>query len=93
MEYSVTHPHEPEIPPALDSEGRCRVCGLMVQRDEAEARIRDLEAQVKAADRLREAGWKLVEALPTNPQAKVQALLEWEAASNHFRSLRSREGT
>lgn len=28
--YSNQHPHEPEIPPVLDEEGRCRVCQLLV---------------------------------------------------------------
>lgn len=31
--YSMKHPHEPQIPPALDAEGRCLVCGLLVERD------------------------------------------------------------
>jgi hypothetical protein len=31
--YSPRHPHEPEIPPALDAEGRCLICGLFVERD------------------------------------------------------------
>lgn len=25
---SERHPHEPQVPPALDAEGRCLVCGL-----------------------------------------------------------------
>jgi hypothetical protein len=36
LTYDPRHPHEPEIPPALDAEGRCLVCGLMVRREEAE---------------------------------------------------------
>lgn len=39
-QYSTKHPHEPEIPPALDKEGRCRVCGLLVRIDEAVALLR-----------------------------------------------------
>jgi hypothetical protein len=31
--YSFKHPHEPEIPPAYDSDGRCLVCKLTVQVD------------------------------------------------------------
>lgn len=37
---SDKHPHEPEIPPALDEEGRCLVCGLAVQLGEAERVLR-----------------------------------------------------
>ena len=31
--YSTVHPHEPGIPPALDEEGRCLVCLLLVGND------------------------------------------------------------
>jgi hypothetical protein len=31
--YSTKHPHEPEIPPSFDEEGRCLVCCLIVERD------------------------------------------------------------
>ena len=34
---SPKHPHEPEIPPTLDSEGRCLVCGLLCQIDKITA--------------------------------------------------------
>jgi hypothetical protein len=37
--YSPTHPHEPAIPPALDSEGRCLVCRLLVERDELKRQL------------------------------------------------------
>ena len=30
-EYSTKHPHEPEIPATYDDEGRCLICGLLVQ--------------------------------------------------------------
>lgn len=30
---SDKHPHEPEIPPVLDDEGRCRICGLLLAGD------------------------------------------------------------
>lgn len=40
---SPLHPHEPGIPPALDSEGRCRVCGLLVKLDVASDRARRAE--------------------------------------------------
>lgn len=43
--YSEKHPHEPEIPPALDAEGRCLVCVLLVKLERAEAeRDKALEA-------------------------------------------------
>jgi hypothetical protein len=32
---SEQHPHEPEIPPALDGEGRCLVCRLFVALEDA----------------------------------------------------------
>ena len=41
--YSTEHPHEPEIPPAFDPEGRCLVCGLMVEIDALRARVAALE--------------------------------------------------
>src|SRR3990167_8139701 len=34
-QYSTRHPHEPAIPPAYDAEGRCLVCVLIVERDDA----------------------------------------------------------
>ena len=36
-EYSERHPHEAEIPPTVDDEGRCLVCLLTVAREDAEA--------------------------------------------------------
>jgi len=32
-EYSTKHPHEPDIPPTLDAEGRCRVCAMITERN------------------------------------------------------------
>lgn len=34
-EYNPRHPHEPAIPPAFDSEGRCLVCVLLEAEREA----------------------------------------------------------
>jgi len=34
--YSDRHPHEPEIPPVYDDEGRCVICGLLVRVERAE---------------------------------------------------------
>ncbi len=35
--FDPRHPHEPEIPPTLDAEGRCLVCGLSVRLQAAES--------------------------------------------------------
>lgn len=37
--HSPLHPHEPEIPPAPDGEGRCLVCALDVDRDRYHAAL------------------------------------------------------
>lgn len=44
---SDQHPHEPGIPPALDAEGRCLVCGLLVARDELLELLADLAMEGK----------------------------------------------
>jgi hypothetical protein len=36
-QVSTLHPHEPAIPPALDDEGRCLVCRLTMELNDAEA--------------------------------------------------------
>ena len=41
---SPLHPHEPEIPPTLDAEGRCRVCLLTARLEAAEERVQSVEA-------------------------------------------------
>lgn len=46
--YSPVHPHEPAIPPALDADGRCLVCRLIVELDDAERRSQ--VAQAHAAE-------------------------------------------
>lgn len=66
-EYSLRHPHEPEIPPALDAEGRCLVCLLQVQRDEALTLLREL----------RDAGIAV-----RGPSAGQRQAERWQAASN-----------
>lgn len=43
------HPHEPGIPPALDDEGRCLVCVIIVERNAA---LREAETQRQRADGL-----------------------------------------
>src|SRR3990172_3687001 len=48
-QYSTRHPHEPAIPPAYDAEGRCLVCVLIVERDDALtalAQERELKAKL-----------------------------------------------
>lgn len=37
--YNPKHPHEPEIPPCMNAEGRCLVCGLMCRNDELQAML------------------------------------------------------
>ena len=49
---SSKHPHEPEIPPALDSEGRCLVCGLLVDRDALRRERDDAHAEIARKERL-----------------------------------------
>lgn len=66
---SEKHPHEPEIPPALDDEGRCLVCGLLVQLDEAERVLRVISGwntdRVSAADAIQPAlGYFAAKAAP-----------------------------
>jgi hypothetical protein len=39
-EFDPRHPHEPAIPPALDDEGRCLVCLLIVRAERAEKALR-----------------------------------------------------
>jgi hypothetical protein len=39
-QYDPRHPHEPQIPPVLDEDGRCLVCLLLVAVDEAEQSLR-----------------------------------------------------
>lgn len=36
---SDKHPHEPQIAPALDAEGRCLVCALLARIEEAEREV------------------------------------------------------
>lgn len=55
-EYDPRHPHEPEVPPTFDSEGRCLVCGLMVSvedracRDERQRVLTELRAPLYSED-------------------------------------------
>lgn len=42
-QQSDRHPHEPDIPPTWDPEGRCLVCGLQVEID----RLRAQRAQLQ----------------------------------------------
>ena len=43
-ESSTKHPHEPEIAPQLDAEGRCLICGLLVTIGE----LRDALSEARA---------------------------------------------
>ncbi len=49
-EFSPIHPHEPAIPPALDIEGRCLVCVILCERDDARKEIRDLAFRVNVLE-------------------------------------------
>jgi hypothetical protein len=89
--HSTQHPHEPEIPPAFDSEGRCLVCCLIVERDDARAKTcphsaawkqRVREAARKWADRAEEAGVRGREQLydaADEARAAFERVLEGEA--------------
>lgn len=47
-QVATRHPHEPEIPPALDGEGRCFVCRLMTQVDELEITASEVAEELRA---------------------------------------------
>lgn len=49
--YSTKHPHEPEIPPALDEEGRCLVCALIVHAEDLETELREVQERLWAQER------------------------------------------
>lgn len=51
---SPAHPHEPDVHPVFDGEGRCLVCALWVAREEI-ARLRDALGAVGAVDSYRRA--------------------------------------
>jgi hypothetical protein len=53
--YSTEHPHEPEIPPTLDVDGRCLVCHILLERDDALAALEQAERELEQA-RLRTPG-------------------------------------
>ena len=64
--YSTKHPHEPEIPATYDDEGRCLICGLLVQitllEDENATLKRDMTSLVERAERVQEGeDWDLAE--------------------------------
>ncbi len=47
--FDPRHPHEPEIPPTFDAEGRCLICGLTVRLRAAESERDRLQEKVNAA--------------------------------------------
>lgn len=49
-EASSLHPHEPDIPPALDAEGRCLVCIIQARAERIEAVARNLLRYIEARD-------------------------------------------
>jgi len=52
--FSTRHPHEPEIPPAYDNEGRCLICGLQLELAQAQADVEALRQLKDAAAELHE---------------------------------------
>lgn len=47
-EHSALHAHEPEIPQVLAEDGRCRVCRVLVERDEFKRHADAMAVQAKA---------------------------------------------
>ena len=45
-EYSIKHPHEPEIPATYDDKGRCLICVLLVQVAQLEEENDRLESEI-----------------------------------------------
>lgn len=58
--YSTEHPHEPEIPPALDAEGRCLICCMTVEISELKRELAASEARLRAAVALEVDGYAKV---------------------------------
>lgn len=55
--YSLQHPHEPEVAPIYDAEGRCLICVVSVR----DGQIANLEEQVQALETQlagAEGGWE-----------------------------------
>ena len=76
--YGTEHPHEPAIPPALDPEGRCLICGMEVRIEALEAENANLRA---AMERIATGGgwvttWRVDEA---EPESAEQPTLSNEA--------------
>jgi len=46
--FDPKHPHEPEISPQFDVDGRCLICVMICQRDKA---IRELNIEKKIAQK------------------------------------------
>lgn len=42
--FDPRHSHEPEIPPVLDDEGRCLICGLLVEIEWLQGTLRDVKS-------------------------------------------------
>lgn len=93
--YSTKHPHEPEIPPAIDGEGRCLVCKLLVESAAQAARIRELEGQLAITikneqncwARREEAGQRVAEA-EQRAESAEQRLEKVEKDAARYRSIR-----
>ncbi len=66
---SEKHPHEPEIPPVLDAEGRCRVCALLVQLADTALAAGEAEASLVS---LTEAAREMLDAFNDIPAQEPQ---------------------
>lgn len=80
--YSTKHPHEPEIPPAYDAEGRCLVCGLRAEinrlRGEVERLTKELaEAKLPTVEHVQ----TIFQLAATNADAEglYESLRDWKA--------------
>lgn len=51
---SEFHPHEPEIPKALDEDGRCWVCHLTLETEELRRALKTVRAECDLPDHIEE---------------------------------------
>jgi hypothetical protein len=48
--YSPLHPHEPDVAPVLDSEGRCLVCAIAVLEERQQQQDEEIERLTRERD-------------------------------------------
>lgn len=81
---SLRHHHEPEIPRALDDEGRCRECLLIIELRDERAKAARYRAEVEALEaRLDEAQLLYIEA--SNPGIDMDAVRRTRAGEGGAR--------